>query len=115
MQSLPGLVNEGPKFSILKLGEIFKAKVMFKNTGVTTWVPGEVVLVSQSPARNLTWMLDTVETPAKNAVAPGEFITFDFSASAPEKPGIYDFQWRLATRQQGEFGAQSELVKITVK
>jgi len=115
MQTLPNLINEGPAFSILKTGQVFPVKIVYKNTGVTTWQPDQLRLIAQNPDRNLTWMIDVVEPASKDPVAPGEFATFEFSVNAPTSPGIYDFQWRLYEKGIGNFGEKTRLVKVTVK
>ena len=115
MQSVPGLVTEGPNFSIMKIGQVFPVKILFKNTGTVIWPASRLRLVAQMPEKNLTWMIDSVEPASNHDVAPGEFATFEFTANAPTVPGIYDFQWRLYEPTGGSFGAATVPVKITVK
>ncbi len=115
MQTLPGLITEGPAFSIMKIGQVFPVKIVYKNTGTVTWQASNLNLVSQMPEKNLTWMLDSVAAASDRSIAPGEFVTYEFTANAPTSPGIYDFQWRLYDKTVGGFGAPTEPVKITVK
>ncbi len=115
MQELPGLVNAPTPYTVLKGGQNFQVKVMFKNVGTTTWKPGSHKLTSQKPRNNLNWFIDRVDLGSRDEVKPGEFKTFTFTAVAPAQPGIYDFEWQLYQEGIGWFGATSPTVKITVR
>ena len=47
-------------------------------------------------------------------VEPKKKITFGFTVTAPEKPGTYDFQWRMLREGQAWFGEESKNRTITV-
>lgn len=114
LQTLPGLVSEGPPFSIMKTGNQFPVKIVFKNTGLDSWDAANLTLVSRLPDRNLTWMIDTLSPGLNAPVRPGEFVAFEFRANAPVNPGIYDFQWQLHLTDKGYIGDPTPLVKVTV-
>jgi len=114
LQELPGLVKVGPPYTVLNVGQNFTVKMIFKNTGSSTWTWGKHKLSSQKPANNLTWLIDQANLNSRETVKPGEFKTFTFNAVVPSKPGIYDFQWQMFEEGVGTFGTKSPNVKITV-
>jgi len=114
LQELPGLVQVGPPYTVLNVGQNFTVKLIFKNTGSSTWTWGRIKIGSQKPANNLTWLIDQISLNTKEKVKPGEFKTFTFNAVVPTKPGIYDFQWQMFEEGVGWFGNKSPNVKITV-
>jgi len=114
LQEMPGLVKVGPPYTVLNVSQNFTVKIIYKNTGSSTWTWGRIKLGAQKPARNLTWLIDQVSLNAKEKVKPGEFKTFTFNAVVPTKPGIYDFQWQMYEEGVGWFGTKSPNVKITV-
>ncbi len=114
LQELPGLVKVGPPYTVLNVGQNFTVKLIYKNTGSSTWTWGKYKIGSQKPEKNLTWLIDQVTLNAKEKVKPGEFKTFTFNAVVPTKPGIYDFQWQMFEEGVGWFGTKTPNVKITV-
>jgi uncharacterized membrane protein len=115
MQELPGLVNAPTPYTVLKAGQNFQVKIMFKNVGTTVWKPGSHKLTSQKPRNNLNWFIDRVDLGTRDEIKPGEFKTFTFTAVAPPQPGIYDFEWQMYQEGLNWFGAASPTVKITVR
>jgi hypothetical protein len=115
LQELPGLVTPGPPYAVYSVGQNFVVKMIFKNSGTSTWTPDRFWLGSQKPANNLTWLIDRVTLNPGEEIKPGQFKTFIFNAAAPSQPGIYDFQWQLYQDGVGWFGVPSPVVKITVK
>jgi len=114
LQELPGLVKVGPPYTVLNVSQNFTVKIIFKNTGSSTWTWGKYKLGSQKPANNLTWLIDQANLNSRENVKPGEFKTFTFNAVVPTKPGIYDFQWQMYEEGVGWFGTPSPNVKVTV-
>ncbi len=95
--------------STLSPGETFIARVVFRNTGDTTW-SGSTGYALMAP--DATWGGDSL--PLNGAVAPGATRTFAFYAQAPSTPGQYTFRWTV-TRDGAAFGKSSTPVTITVK
>jgi hypothetical protein len=102
-QSIPGQ---------MVAGERYNAIVRMTNTGRTNWVPG------------LNWLtfLDSragVNTTGINRlgldreVRPGETVAYSFTITAPETPGTYQYQWRMANAN-GTYGELTEVVRVNV-
>lgn len=103
----------------LKAGEQKEVKITMKNTGTSTWMKtgtNPYVLAAKNPQRdNRRWGISRVELPV-DSVKPGEEVTFTFTIKAPQKAGVYDFQWQMYQVPVQYFGqiAPSPVVKITV-
>jgi hypothetical protein len=91
----------------------YEATVTFRNTGVDTWQPGQVVLYSQNPAGNRTWGVAYLNLGVP--VSPGEEVTFTIPIRTPSVPGLYNFRWRLRKNGQGDFGAFSTNITYLVE
>jgi hypothetical protein len=48
------------------------------------------------------------------SVAPGEQVTFNFTATAPSNPGTYDFQWQMLQEDVEWFGDLTPNVRVNV-
>ena len=95
-------------------GQKYDVSVSMKNTGTTTWSDGlGYRLGSQNPQDNTTWGGRAYIFSGKT-VEPKKKITFGFTIAAPEKPGIYDFQWRMLREGQAWFGEESKNKTIEV-
>ena len=68
---------------------------------------------SHYPQDNATWGGRVFIFPGKT-VEPKKKITFGFTVTAPEKPGTYDFQWRMLREGQAWFGEESKNKTIEV-
>lgn len=78
-------------------GRSYKAKVIFRNTGDTTWTKAaNYRLGSQDPQDNTVWLGSTnrVELADSNSVPPGANATYYFTITAPAA-GTRAFQWRM--------------------
>jgi hypothetical protein len=76
-----------------------------KNTGVTTWKPGEYKLkVSTTGADNTlnAWAVANVELSSE--VLPRSEVVFNFKVTAPNKSGVYNLQTQLV--KDGSFFGQ---------
>jgi RHS repeat-associated protein len=93
-------------------GQTYPVTVTMKNTGATTWSPGEISLGAVNPVDNTTWGLSRVALPA--AVAPGANATFSFDVTAPSSPGNHNFQWRMVQGASGFFSAAAPNVAVNV-
>jgi RHS repeat-associated protein len=106
----PALVNDAQVVGMsaparMVTGQGYKVAVTMKNTGTTTWTPGENYnLGSQNPEDNQLWGLSrvVVATP----VAPGQQYTFNFPVTAPAA-GSYTMQWRMLRELVEWFGARA--------
>jgi GH25 family lysozyme M1 (1,4-beta-N-acetylmuramidase) len=78
-------------------GQSFTASITLKNNGTTIWTNTGATpykLGSQSPQDNTTWGFNRVLMPS-SPVAPGQSVTFSFTATAPAVPGAYAFAWQM--------------------
>lgn len=95
-------------------GQTYEVSVTMKNTGTTVWADEKGYrLGSQNPQDNATWGGRVFIFPG-NSVKPKKKITFGFTVTAPEKPGTYDFQWRMLREGQAWFGEVSKNTSIEV-
>jgi len=102
--------------AVLRPGEKKTVSITMKNIGTSTWSgTGDYKLGSQSPPDNTLWTGYTRVYFAENeAVKPGDSKTFTFDITAPNMPGIYNFQWRMVQDGVGWFGDLSRFVAISV-
>jgi hypothetical protein len=77
-------------------------KLIFKNTGTTTWRTSDGIDLS---SYNKYWGLTNVNLPGD--IAPGKWATFIFDVTAPKTAGTYKFQWSLRKEgiTSGRFGS----------
>ena len=95
-------------------GQQYTVSVTMKNTGTTTWSENEQYrLGSQRPQDNALWGGRVFLFPG-NTVPPGKKQPFGFTVTAPSKPGVYDFEWRMVREGQGWFGENSKNKEIIV-
>ena len=106
-QSVPSSVDAGSTFSV---------SVTMKNTGSNTWTKTNLYkLGSQNSQGNTTWGANRAAAlDANEFIAPNDSMTFTWDITAPEEPGIYNFQWKMLQEQVEWFGQLSENVVITV-
>ncbi len=100
--------------SSMKAKNQYEVTVVVKNTGTSMWSADSVSLVSQSPAKNLDWFINNIEMQNNDMVLPGGMKSFTFKVVAPQKPGIYNFQWQLYDKKIGFFGPKTPLEQIRV-
>ncbi len=100
--------------SSMKAKNQYEVTVVVKNTGTSMWSADSVSLVSQAPAKNLDWFINNVEMQDNDMVLPGSMKSFAFKVVAPQKPGIYNFQWQLYDKNIGFFGPKTPLEQIRV-
>jgi hypothetical protein len=94
-------------------GQTYDVIVIMKNTGNTTWNPGESRLkISTKGADNTgNWLVANVEL--SGPVYSGSNVTFSFKVTAPDKSGHYNFQCQVA-RDEKFFGEPSTNVVVKV-
>jgi hypothetical protein len=91
--------------SEMETGLTYDVIVTMKNTGSTTWKPGEYKLkVSTSGADNTlnAWVVANVEL--SDDVTPGSEVVFNFKVTAPNKSGVYNLQCQIV--KDGTFFGQ---------
>lgn len=92
-------------------GKTFPVSIRMRNVSGPVWV-APFRLGSQSPQDNLTWGAGRVDVTAP--VPPGQEALFQFTATAPLKPGNYSFQWRMVQDGVAWFGPSTPLTTINV-
>lgn len=104
-QDVPDTMIAGQKYSV---------SVTMKNTGTTTWSDDlGYRLGSQNPQDNAMWG-GRVFLFSGKTIEPGKKVEFGFTVTAPEKPGTYDFQWRMLREGQEWFGEESKNKTVEV-
>jgi hypothetical protein len=103
-QQVPGKMDAGQTYDVI---------VIMKNTGTTTWNPGEYKLkISTKGADNTgNWSVANVELSGQ--VYSGSNVTFSFKVTAPDKSGYYNFQCQVV-RNDEFFGEPSTNVIVNV-
>ncbi len=98
----------------LQTGQLFSVTLKWLNTGAQAWDgAGGFRLGSQNPPNNTTWGADRVPL-ISSSVAPGQHLEATFTATAPQTPGTYNFQWQPFQEGVGFFGQMSANVAINV-
>lgn len=98
--------------AITSPGQTFPVSVTMQNTGATTWTAaGGYKIAPQNPTDNTNW--GVWRMPVPHDVAPGQNVTWNFTATAPANAGTYNFQWKMVNVNAEWFGAQS--VNVVVK
>ena len=98
---------------ILGKGESASVSVTIKNTGTTTWTKtGLYKLGSLDDNGDLG--LVRVELDPSDEIKPNEEKTFTFTITGPNKPGAYNFQWRMVQDNVEWFGTTSSKKQIVV-
>lgn len=99
----------------MRTGQPYNATVRMLNTGGTTWTEAATYrLLSGSPRDNRVWV-STGRGYLAGPVAPGQIATFNIPITAPQKPGVYSFEWRMVRDSVGGwFGNATEPVAIAV-
>ncbi len=88
--------------------------VTMTNTGTTTWSsPAGYGLGSWDRSDKDRWGVRRAAAPG--SVAPNETADFTFDVTAPEKPGVHPFTWRMVRDPGGWFGAHTADVSVTVE
>jgi carboxypeptidase T len=99
-------------------GQTATATITVRNVGAAAW--SAIVsrnpdrLGAQSPQDNQTWGRHRVELPISK-VTPGTEVTFRFQITAPETPGLYDFQWRMVRELTSWYGDPTPRVRVLVQ
>jgi hypothetical protein len=100
--------------SQMETGLTYDVTVSMRNSGSTTWKPGEYKLkVSTKGADNTlnAWLVANVEL--SDDVSAGSEVIFSFKVTAPNKSGVYNLQCQLV-KDGTFFGQPSTNVVINV-
>ncbi len=82
--------------SMLK-GQPHEISVTLWNGGTRAWTEAEgFALKAASPEGTERWGITTVPLPGGQTVDVGQTVTFTFSVTAPNEPGLYPCHWRMA-------------------
>jgi hypothetical protein len=100
-------INTNSKFvtqnvqSEMDAGQTYDVTVIMKNTGSTTWKPGDYKLKVSTKGGDNTgdWSVANVELSGD--VYPNSEVTFNFKVTAPAKDGTYNFQCQ--TVKEGKY------------
>lgn len=100
-------------------GNSYSVSITMKNTGTASWNnlnnPNSFYLGSQNPPNNTNWGAGRVMIPKVVNPVPGEeFVTFEFSVTAPLSTGTYHFQWKMLQENITWFGETTPNVDISV-
>lgn len=98
----------------LTIGQIATASITLKNNGTQIWSSEEYKLGAQNPMDNNTWRRPRVRLEDGELIKPGESVNFIFEITAPNSPGIYNFQWQMVREYVSWFGDFTPNVKINV-
>jgi hypothetical protein len=111
-----------PAERTVKPGVLVAVTITLKNTGTTTWAPGEVFLGTTSPRdRDSVFFGPTWVSPSRAATvlaktAPGQVGSFTFTMVAPNVPQTRSFTESFGLVREGVtwFGPEDIAVAITV-
>lgn len=98
----------------MKVGEKYQVKVTMRNNSLYVWrKSANYELLAENPHANKVWSIEKVELENNDKIKQKETKDFIFEITAPNTPGQYNFQWRMAKDGIG-FGDFSENVLIEV-
>lgn len=101
--------------STIEVNTTMTVTVLMRNTGSTTWYPGQsnpYRLGSVNPTDNLTWGVGRVELGP--VVYPTGNATFTLNIKAPSVPGTYTFSWQMLREGSHWFGSSgSRTITVT--
>lgn len=102
---------------LMEQGTSQNVTVTFKISNSATWGSNPVELVyvdtRMNPENNNVWGADKIIMQQSTVEYNGAGV-FQFTITAPKKPGIYNFQWQISSNGK-LFGYSSPSTEITVK
>jgi hypothetical protein len=96
------LVRQGTLPARVSPGQVFRAELVFLNSGSVAWQPGVHRLISKATDATGAW--GVTEVQINQPVAPGSEYTFVINATAPSTLGPKSFNWGM-NDGTSEFGA----------
>ena len=101
--------------SVLAPGETREVRIKMKNLGSVAWTDASGHQLGDVATTETIWGVSRVNLDAAKPVEQNELTSFTFTVTAPDLPGVYDFQWRMIREPEGKwFGEKSDLLKIEV-
>jgi hypothetical protein len=100
--------------TVMDVGLSYNVAITMKNNCSATWTPDRYKLGSENPQDNWTWGFNRVYLPSDVSIAPGDTHTFNFTVTAPQTPGFYNFQWRMVEEGVQWFGEFTPNVMVQV-
>lgn len=101
---------------MMQPGEEVIVSVSVRNAGSTVWTPSaDYKLGAQNPRDNSIWGTNRVHIEPNRSVNPGEIYTFSWPVVAPQKPGVYNFQWSMLRELVHWFGQMTDNIEVTVE
>ena len=99
--------------STMSAGQTYSVSITYKNIGTSTWtVNSDFKLGSRNPFDNTTWGVNRVNIPSNTL--PGNQVTVTFNVTAPNTPGIYNFQFGLLKELIEWFGDLTPNISVNV-
>ena len=91
--------------SEMETGLTYDVTVTMRNTGSTTWKPGEYKLKVSTKGADNTWNAwEVANVELSDDILAGSDVTFSFKVTAPSKSGVYNLQSQLV--KDGTFFGQ---------
>jgi hypothetical protein len=94
-------------------GQTYNVTITMRNTGQTTWGTTTHFLGSQAPQDNNHFQRS--RAPLPNSVAPGAYVTVNFTVTAPTTPGVFTLQYRMVHEFVEWFGDFTTAVSVEVR
>jgi hypothetical protein len=91
--------------SEMEIGLTYDVRITMRNTGSTTWKPGEYKLKVSTKGADNTWNAwEVANVELSDDILAGSDVTFSFKVTAPYNSGVYNFQCQLV--KDGTFFGQ---------
>ncbi len=99
----------------IAIGQTMDVSVTFKNTSSNSWSPEKgyklVFIGADDPE---TWGISAISMSEDTKIELNGLAKFEFTVTAPSKPGIYKMQWQMTNKELNQFGEKSPIVAIAV-
>lgn len=102
-QSIPSFMAAGQKARVV---------ISLRNVGETTWTPESYALAPRKVKDVQTWSV--VRAGLQAPVPTWKVAEFEFDVTAPEKPGTYNFDWRMQGPDGAAFGESAQMKRVSV-
>lgn len=102
-QSIPSFMAAGQKSRVV---------ISLRNVGETTWTPEGYALAPRKAKDVHTW--NVVRAGLLAPVPTWKVAEFEFDVTAPEKPGTYNFDWRMQGPDGAAFGESVQMKRVNV-
>lgn len=99
----------------MAIGQTADISITFKNTSSNSWSPEAGYKLVYVGANNPeTWGISAVTLQEDSKIELNGLAKFNFTITAPSKPGIYKMQWQMTNQELNQFGDKSPVVAIAV-